>query len=99
MPVAVLCANAEQALALAEPVAGVAAVAALFWPGPLTLVLPRATGVELHLGEPEHTVGLRVPDHDLVRAVATASRADRGDQRQPSRRTHGAVWRPMPRRP
>ena len=24
----------------------------------------------LHLGEPEHTIGLRVPDHDLVRAVA-----------------------------
>jgi L-threonylcarbamoyladenylate synthase len=70
VPLAVLCASAAQALELAEPVAGVDAVAARFWPGPLTLVLPRRSGVELHLGEPEHTVGLRVPDHDLVRAIA-----------------------------
>ena len=72
VPVAVLCASTEQALALAdEPAApGVAAVAARWWPGPLTLVLPRRPDVELHLGEPRHTIGLRVPDDDLVRAVA-----------------------------
>ena len=44
VPLAVLCASAAQALALAEPVAGVDAVAARFWPGPLTLVLPRRAG-------------------------------------------------------
>jgi L-threonylcarbamoyladenylate synthase len=70
VPVAVLCADAAQALALAEPTAGAAAVAERFWPGPLTLVLRRRSGVELHLGEPTTTVGLRVPDHDLVRSVA-----------------------------
>ena len=72
VPVAVLCASAEQALALADdPLApGVAAVAERWWPGPLTLVLPRRPGVALHLGEPRHTIGLRVPDDDLVRAVA-----------------------------
>lgn len=72
VPLAVLCASVEQALALADPSAGpaVAAVAARWWPGPLTLVLPRRAGVELHLGEPAHTVGLRVPDHDIVRAIA-----------------------------
>jgi L-threonylcarbamoyladenylate synthase len=72
VPLAVLCASVEQALALAEPSVGpaVEAVAARWWPGPLTLVLPRRTGVELHLGDPAHTVGLRVPDHDLVRAIA-----------------------------
>jgi tRNA threonylcarbamoyl adenosine modification protein (Sua5/YciO/YrdC/YwlC family) len=72
VPVAVLCASAEQALALAdEPLApGVAAVAERWWPGPLTLVLPRRPGVALHLGEPRHTIGLRVPDDELVRAVA-----------------------------
>jgi L-threonylcarbamoyladenylate synthase len=72
VPVAVLCASAEQALALADdPLApGVAAVAERWWPGPLTLVLPRRTGVALHLGEPRHTIGLRVPDDELVRAVA-----------------------------
>ncbi len=70
VPIAVLCASAGQALGLADPVAGVEAVAHQLWPGPLTLVLPRRAGVDLHLGEPVHTIGLRVPDHALVRAVA-----------------------------
>ena len=70
VPIAVLCASADQALALAEPVPGIERVAAQLWPGPLTLVLPRRPGVDLHLGEPEHTIGLRVPDHELIRRVA-----------------------------
>jgi L-threonylcarbamoyladenylate synthase len=70
VPIAVLCASAPQALELADPVPGVDQVAARFWPGPLTLVLPRRAGVDLPLGEPVHTIGLRVPDHALVRAVA-----------------------------
>ncbi len=72
VPLAVLCASVEQALALVDPSVGapVEAVAARWWPGPLTLVLPRRDGVDLHLGEPAGTVGVRVPDHDLVRAVA-----------------------------
>ncbi|HLT16393.1 MAG TPA: L-threonylcarbamoyladenylate synthase [Acidimicrobiales bacterium] len=72
VPIAVLCADAEQALALAEPAAAerARAAAARWWPGPLTLVLPRRAGLHLHLGQPDHTVGLRVPDHPLVQAVA-----------------------------
>jgi L-threonylcarbamoyladenylate synthase len=70
VPIAVLCASADQALDLAEPVPGAAEVAAALWPGPLTLVLPRRDGLGLHLGEPTHTIGVRVPDHPLVRAVA-----------------------------
>jgi L-threonylcarbamoyladenylate synthase len=71
-PLAVLCADVDQALELAEAAAGpaVRAVAARWWPGPLTLVLPRRIGVQLYLGEPSSTIGLRVPDHALVRAVA-----------------------------
>lgn len=74
VPVAVLCADVAQALELADPAAGpaVAAAAQRWWPGPLTLVVPRRAGVDLHLGEPASTIGLRVPDHDLVRAVAVA---------------------------
>jgi L-threonylcarbamoyladenylate synthase len=72
VPVAVLCASAAQALALAEPSPRADAVGTTFWPGPLTLVLPRRAGVDLHLGEPTHTIGLRVPDHPLVQAVAQA---------------------------
>ncbi len=73
VPIAVLCASVAQALSLADVAAGSAAavVADRWWPGPLTLVLPRRAGVELHVGEPSATVGVRVPDHALVRALAT----------------------------
>lgn len=72
VPVAVLCADADQALALADdtgPLAG--RLAEAHWPGPLTLVLPRRTGLDWELGEPTDTIGVRCPAHPLVRAVAT----------------------------
>lgn len=74
-PLAVLCADVAQALELAHPSIGaaVAVVGEQWWPGPLTLVVPRRPGLELHLGEPATTIGLRVPDHDVVRAVAAAT--------------------------
>jgi tRNA threonylcarbamoyl adenosine modification protein (Sua5/YciO/YrdC/YwlC family) len=70
-PMAVLCASRLEALALVDPGCHhlVEPVAERWWPGPLTLVLPRRAGVELHLGDPEATVGVRVPDHPLVRAI------------------------------
>jgi tRNA threonylcarbamoyl adenosine modification protein (Sua5/YciO/YrdC/YwlC family) len=74
VPIAVLCADVTQALQLAatdvDPAVG--PVAARWWPGPLTLVVPRRSGVQLHLGEPTTTIGLRVPDHDLIRRIAAA---------------------------
>ena len=72
VPIAVLCATVEQALELAADGgdASVRAVAARFWPGPLTLVVRRREGLDLRLGEPASTIGLRVPDHELVQAVA-----------------------------
>jgi L-threonylcarbamoyladenylate synthase len=75
VPVAVLCADADQALALAEPatVGGeVRRLAARLWPGPLTLVLRRRAGLGWPLGEPAATVGVRCPDEPLVRALAAA---------------------------
>ena len=47
-------------------------LARTFWPGPLTLVLPRAPGVldEVTGGQP--TVGLRVPAHPLALALLAA---------------------------
>jgi len=73
-PLAVLCADVEQALSLADATADarVGRVADRWWPGPLTLVLPRRPGVPLYLGEPATTVGLRVPAHPLVQALARA---------------------------
>lgn len=73
VPVAVLCADADQALALADPASmgeDVRRIAERLWPGPLTLVLPRRPGLGWELGRPAGTVGVRCPDHDLVRALA-----------------------------
>jgi len=73
VPVAVLCADVEQALALADRERmppGASRIAERLWPGPLTLVLPRRPGLGYALGRPEHTIGVRCPDHDLVRALA-----------------------------
>jgi L-threonylcarbamoyladenylate synthase len=72
-PIAVLCANAAQALGLAAPGAltdEVRHIAERLWPGPLTLVLPRLPGLGYELGKPADTVGVRCPDHALVRAIA-----------------------------
>jgi tRNA threonylcarbamoyl adenosine modification protein (Sua5/YciO/YrdC/YwlC family) len=71
-PIAVLCSDARQAGGLVDPLCepGLRDVGERWWPGPLTLVFPRRPGIDLHLGEPEGTVGVRVPDHPLVRSVA-----------------------------
>jgi L-threonylcarbamoyladenylate synthase len=68
--IAVLVASADDAsrLAVVEPHAS--RLMARFWPGPLTIVLPRAAGVDLDLGGDPSTVGIRCPDHDLVRSLA-----------------------------
>jgi L-threonylcarbamoyladenylate synthase len=48
------------------------ALAARFWPGPLTLILPRAAGVPLEVTGGQETVGLRVPSHPVARRVLAA---------------------------
>lgn len=71
VPLAVLCADPRQALALVDdPTDAVRQVARELWPGPLTLVLPRRPGLDFELGEPATTIGVRCPDHDLVRFIA-----------------------------
>jgi L-threonylcarbamoyladenylate synthase len=71
VPLAVLCADADQALALADhPSELLHDVAARCWPGPLTLVLRRRPGLGYELGEPATTIGLRCPDHPVMRALA-----------------------------
>jgi tRNA A37 threonylcarbamoyladenosine synthetase subunit TsaC/SUA5/YrdC len=53
--------------------AGTAAILAdRFWPGPLTLVVPRAAGFTVDLGGPPSargSIGIRWPDHPVVLAV------------------------------
>ena len=55
---------------------GARRLAAAFWPGPLTLILPRAAHVTDAVTGGQDSVGLRVPSHpvarDLLRAFAAA---------------------------
>lgn len=73
VPIAVLCADVAQALALAGPITATArSLVERHWPGPLTVVVERAAGLDWELGEPSATIGLRCPDHGFVRALAAA---------------------------
>ena len=46
------------------------ALAATFWPGPLTIVLPKSRLVADKLTAGRDTVGIRVPDHWLPRCIS-----------------------------
>jgi L-threonylcarbamoyladenylate synthase len=68
----VLVGSIEGAEQLAGP-AGLSAparhLAEIFWPGPLTIVVPRRPGLEWALGAHTDTIGLRVPDHSVARRL------------------------------
>jgi L-threonylcarbamoyladenylate synthase len=68
----VLVADAEQARSLAGDLTPAAErLMAEFWPGGLTLVVPRKAGLKLELGGADDTtIGLRLPDHPVPRALA-----------------------------
>jgi len=46
-----------------------------FWPGPLTVVVPRAEAIPDEITAGGATVAVRVPDHDLARALIRAAGA------------------------
>jgi L-threonylcarbamoyladenylate synthase len=50
------------------------ALAARFWPGPLTLVLPRPAGLLEAAAAGLDTVGVRVPDHPVAHALLSQAR-------------------------
>jgi tRNA threonylcarbamoyl adenosine modification protein (Sua5/YciO/YrdC/YwlC family) len=66
---AVLVADLAVARRIAVVDAMFETLAASFWPGPLTIVAQRLPEIDLHLGDGSSTVGVRCPDHDLVRAI------------------------------
>lgn len=47
-------------------------LAARFWPGPLTLILRRAPGVDTTVTGGQDTIGLRVPSHPVALALLAA---------------------------
>jgi tRNA threonylcarbamoyl adenosine modification protein (Sua5/YciO/YrdC/YwlC family) len=66
----VLVAGEDQALQLATAVPdGARRLMARFWPGALTLVLPRRQDVAADLGEDDETIGLRCPNHPVPLAL------------------------------
>ena len=72
-PVIVHLHDAAQMEDWAAPVPPVArALAQAFWPGPLTLVLPRAAGVSDVVTGGQDSVALRVPSHPVARALLAA---------------------------
>jgi tRNA threonylcarbamoyl adenosine modification protein (Sua5/YciO/YrdC/YwlC family) len=66
----VLVSGEGQALELATAVPDCALrLMARFWPGALTLVLPRREDVSADLGEDDATIGLRCPNHPVPLAL------------------------------
>jgi L-threonylcarbamoyladenylate synthase len=66
----VLIDTAEAAWEIAEPSAAARKLAGAFWPGPLTLILPRTERSRpWHLGAATSTIAVRVPDHPLCLAL------------------------------
>lgn len=60
----------EQALDLTTSVTpGGKRLMQAFWPGPLTIVLPRRPELNADLGEDDATIGLRCPDHPVPLAL------------------------------
>jgi L-threonylcarbamoyladenylate synthase len=66
----VLVASAEQALSLCTAVPAEARrLMERYWPGPLTLVLPRRPDLDADLGEEDVTIGIRCPAHPVPLAI------------------------------
>ncbi|GAB4363609.1 MAG: hypothetical protein Kow00128_04530 [Deltaproteobacteria bacterium] len=70
-PIPLLLDAAERAVSFAAAVPAAAwRLMERFWPGGLTIVLPAASRLHPAVTGPERTVGLRVPDHPVPRALA-----------------------------
>ena len=67
--IAVLVADMAGAETLVEFSVQARRLAERFWPGPLTIVAARASEAPPHLGSGA-TIGVRLPDDDVLRAVA-----------------------------
>jgi L-threonylcarbamoyladenylate synthase len=69
----VLATDRDQAFSLAADVPEVARrLADRFWPGGITLVIPRKSGLAFDLGgRDDTTIGVRVPDHPVPREIAS----------------------------
>lgn len=62
-PVSIMVSSLEQALVYGDLNKKAKALAERFWPGPLTLIVPRKTSLPVFLNPGIASVGLRCPDH------------------------------------
>lgn len=75
-PVIVHVASSDELAAWAREIPPAAqALAARYWPGPLTLVLKRALGVRDAITGGQDSVAVRCPDHPVALALLRAARA------------------------
>ena len=99
-PIIVHVASLELARRCARAWPGRAEVLArAFWPGPLTLVLPRAAGISELVTAGGDTVGIRWPSHPFMQAVIqacgfplAAPSANPANQLSPTSAAHVAKW-------
>lgn len=72
-PIALLLADSSQLKEWVTEINPIAQqLAEHFWPGPLTLVLPRAAHIPAIMVGGQSTVGVRVPNHPLTQQLLTA---------------------------
>jgi L-threonylcarbamoyladenylate synthase len=73
-PLIVHVAGAAQAALFASSISSAAQrLMAAFWPGPLTLILPRRVGVAAAAAGGQHSIGLRAPSHVVAQALLLAA--------------------------
>lgn len=98
-PLIVHIASARDVTTVARDLpAGADVLMARFWPGPLTLILPRHPSVPPIVTAGRDTVGVRVPSHPVARALLDASgvpiaapSANRFSRPSPTRAAHALM--------
>lgn len=66
-------------------------LATVFWPGPLTMILPRAANVPAAVAGGQDSIGLRCPSHPVARTLLAEFRGGQGGIAGPSANRFGHV--------
>ena len=69
LPIPVMVAEPENVKEIARPLPGFWKLASTFWPGPLTIILPKRETLPAIVTAGGDTVALRIPDHPLALAL------------------------------